>query len=1116
MREERVVGQEHATCGTAKLDGKSAVDGTERARRSSGLRRLALTATVTTSLVPICMVSVVATTPLLISSPAWATCSNAAPPYIISGPNGVDLDNECAGAPGQATVTSNINGGILNSDANASGWAIVVNNSISVAGTEGLRFLGSNALINNFGTIAGTATTFDDGQGVFMNQDGSVINQAGAEIRGISQAVRIVGSGSVNNNGLIAATGTFSEGVMLRNGGSVINGATGEIRGTVLGVEIRGASGTIDNSGYIRSTGGGGEAVLLRNGGIVTNQRAGRIHGSGEGVVIFGGMGEVINSAEITGFGDDGIDLRDGGSVTNQAGGTITGDDRGIGIEGGAGTVTNAGSIVGERFDGVLLNNGGSVTNEMTGTVTGDDFGVEINGAAGTVINSGSIEGQTAGGVRMNTGGTVTNNAMATITGQTQGVQISGGTATLTNAGTITSATTEGIRISGAAGTITNAGTITGGGAFAIRFDVTTPQNDRMELQPGSMINGNVLAGGGVDTLAFGGTGTMNFDISLVDGDNTFDGEQYLNFEVFEKEDDSSVTFTGTNTEIENFAVNGGVLNVNGTMGSTAFSIANGGTLGGTGTVGSFVNSGTVAPGNSIGTMNITNDVTFNAGSIYNVEIASDGTSDLIAAGGRAFLNGNGQVNPILLSPEMAYTDGQTFTILTADGGVNGEFSGVNDTSALLDYSLTHNSNDVVLNVALVDPIGVAPNFPMFATTFNQSAVAEVLIPFDFSGNPEGIAVLASLFSLNAEELAAAYDSLSGEVYASGTSMGVNIGGQFTNLLMSNASGASPTVHQVPLGYTATDVTPHVDQFSRRYGADAPPLTEMMAAPIHTPVLSAWLGGFGAAVDVDTDGNASAWSSDSWGISTGLEADLSLRSNIPATIGFGVGYSATNGDLGSRNQAVDVESWHLGVYGQAGAAPLEQGFVLQGAVSYAHQTYDARRQISFGGISRIAEASYHGGVVSGAVEARYQIPIAFDFGTAVFSPMLRAELSHGWTDGFTETGAGALNLAVASNNHAEGSIAVGAKIGGQYMLGDVSVKPSLMVAYERVLGSDAPDVSLLLGGSPTVFVARGPAESRDRIRLGAAATFELNERVSLNLSSDRNELSGKAGLKIEF
>ncbi|QJW53174.1 Extracellular serine protease [Serratia plymuthica] len=109
----------------------------------------------------------------------------------------------------------------------------------------------------------------------------------------------------------------------------------------------------------------------------------------------------------------------------------------------------------------------------------------------------------------------------------------------------------------------------------------------------------------------------------------------------------------------------------------------NAGILGGSGSVGALTarHGGTVAPGNSIGTLNVANNVSFEPGSRYAVEVAPNGQSDRIHNGGSATIGG-GEVavslenSPNLLSQsEVRSLLGQQYNILTADQGVSGQFS---------------------------------------------------------------------------------------------------------------------------------------------------------------------------------------------------------------------------------------------------------------------------------------------------------------------------------------------------------------------------------------------------------------------------------------------------------
>jgi fibronectin-binding autotransporter adhesin len=161
------------------------------------------------------------------------------------------------------------------------------------------------------------------------------------------------------------------------------------------------------------------------------------------------------------------------------------------------------------------------------------------------------------------------------------------------------------------------------------------------------------------------------------------------------------LTLSGNNTYTGGTTVQAGTLSVNGTLAGT-LQVLSGGTLAGTGTVGNttIASGGMIAPGNSVGTLNVSGNITLSAGSVYDVEITSAGTSDLIAATGVATLQG-GSGSVAELHAATSYQTGQTYRILTAQGGVNGAFNpSVMTNSAFLDATLANTANAVDLTIA--------------------------------------------------------------------------------------------------------------------------------------------------------------------------------------------------------------------------------------------------------------------------------------------------------------------------------------------------------------------------------------------------------------------------------
>src|SRR5690606_30395524 len=126
----------------------------------------------------------------------------------------------------------------------------------------------------------------------------------------------------------------------------------------------------------------------------------------------------------------------------------------------------------------------------------------------------------------------------------------------------------------------------------------------------------------------------------------------------------------------------GGKLIVTDALGGT-IDVLSGGLLGGDGTVGTvtLASGATIAsgystvPGNSIGTLTVAGDITFDAGSMCLVEVDPEGdVSDLIRVTGAATLHGGSVAH---IGADGTYNPASIYTILTADGGVDGAFGSV-------------------------------------------------------------------------------------------------------------------------------------------------------------------------------------------------------------------------------------------------------------------------------------------------------------------------------------------------------------------------------------------------------------------------------------------------------
>src|SRR5690606_155883 len=174
------------------------------------------------------------------------------------------------------------------------------------------------------------------------------------------------------------------------------------------------------------------------------------------------------------------------------------------------------------------------------------------------------------------------------------------------------------------------------------------------------------------------------------------------------------------------------------------------GVLGGSGAAGSVIvrQGGTIAAGDSIGTLRVNNDVQFDAGSIYAVEVDAAGNSDKILTSGSAVLNG-GTVQ--VLAEAGNYNPYTSYLILDADGGISGRFENATSNFAFLNPSLIYDSNTVTLSLTRN-----GATFTQMAAKPNQRATAGA-IDSVFAGDSP---VYQALFRSTAEGARQSFDAL--------------------------------------------------------------------------------------------------------------------------------------------------------------------------------------------------------------------------------------------------------------------------------------------------------------------------------------------------------------------
>jgi outer membrane autotransporter protein len=933
---------------------------------------------------------------------------------------------------------------------------------IITGGTNGVEIAGAAGSVTNAGSITGYRR-----DGVYMGTNGSVNNLTGGSITGGANGVEIAGIGSVVNAGSII--GTNNDGVYIGalplGGGGIVNNLTGGIiMGGTNGVCITNGIGSVVNAGSIIGTHNDG--VYLGGGGSVNNLTGENILGNisgatGVGVYITNGIGSVINAGRING-GNTGVYMGNGGSVNNLTGGIIEGNagpnSCGVYITGGAGSVVNSWIITGNYGDGVYMGDGGSVNNLTGGIIMFGgygDYGVYITGGAGYVTNAGSIIGNTDSGVYMGDGGSVNNQSGGTIYGGVYGVEITNGVAS-----------------------VVNAGTIIGSGGTAISLG---NYSNTVTLQTGSDVEGNIV--GGI-------TGT---NAAILQGDGSY-GNSFSNFETLTVQGDATGwNLTGTNTFSTNATVQTGLLQINGSLTTPVLTISNGAFLGGTGTVFSIVNShGVIAPGNSIGTLNIVGSLNM-TNAIYDEQVNAVGQSDLINVTTNASgLPGTAIISnaTVVVQPAASgiYAVQTIYTNLTATGGVLGTNAGVSITPSVFPSWLGFAVSLQYPNTNTVETILTRNAFVSVANTHNQYSVAGALDGIGVVGLSGTMSNLVYQFSglPSAAAAQAALDSMSGEIHGSLGMLDVQQQDAFNRSVslrtgrISAGGESSGYASAKPLQLAGAGSTPLPVQ------SDADQLLDNI-----------WLQGFGSFGHLDGDGNALGGSFTISGVNGGFDYRLSPE----LLVGLAVGYSHDDATVGGPGANGKVDAFQFGGYGGYVNGPWH----LDGIFSYGYLKTDTKRFINVGPIHQEADGSYNGGVFSLSTEGGY----VFKFDWLTVEPTVGLNYAHLSQDSFNETGTASdgnnYGLSVNSVDMDSLRSALGVRLAAQFGKKDgVQFIPALRAGWEHEFMDKTADVNARFVGGSGDFNVRGVELGADSGVLGAGLTVAFNKAIQGFVNYDAN------------
>lgn len=938
------------------------------------------------------------------------------------------------------------------SDAVSFAGVISGSGSLGQSGAGTLTLTGAETYTGSTAINAGTLAL--SGNGSIASSSGvGVAHGASFDISAASNGASIAslsGGGSVNLGNqiltLTQASGNFG-GVISGNGGVTLASGTQ----TLSGANTYTGSTTIDSNATLTLAGSLASGSVIDHGVLNVSANA-----AGASMANLGGDGVVVLGSTLTlGSGSFSGTIKGTGTLVLTGGDTtLTGVNTysgGTAIDNGTLSVASDASL--GATSGALSFNGGTLNisgHAFTGTARAITLGsnggaLDIADAGNTFTLGQSLSG--SGALGKAGAGTLVLIGNSSYGG---GTSISAGTLQLGNGGTTGSVT----------GNIANNGMLVFDRSDAVSFDgvisgsgsLTKQGNGSLTLTGANSYTGVTSINAGTLQIGNGGSSGAVAGNIVNDGTLIFDRSDAVTFSGVMAGNGllnqngtgtlvlngNSRAFTGTTT------VQNGTLEVGDAATPSAYlggnvAVNGGATLRGHGSIGGNVsNAGTVWAGGSIGTLTVQGNYTQTASGTLEVEATPDGQASLLSVNGTASLAGSA----LVLADNGNWLARSSYTILSAAGGISGQFASTRNNLVFLTPTLSYGAEDVTLTLQRNNI-----NFNAVAQTRNQFAVASSLNALSY-----GNAIYDALLLSNAATARTALNQISGEIHAS-----------VRTAIMDD-------------GHDVRDaVTNHLLDWTQDTGGQAGQMDNGT---------SVWTAATARGGSHRGDGNASTLDANGGGMLLGMDTPIGDRVRAGGMIGTG----NLSDSVGALDSSAHVHTRHAGLY-----ASLQSGsFQLMGGAFYGWQNVNTDRNVAFSSVNGVTTSRYSANTVQAYVDGSY----VFTLGHGTLAPFVDVAAQRLHTDAFSEAGSAAALSGQAQNStqtygtlglrgvvqlDAQGMAQAHASLGWQHAWGDTQSTASMQLAS----GSNA-------------FTVQGVPVARDAMAISAGFRFLATPRLSFD------------------
>ncbi|KWF08630.1 autotransporter domain-containing protein [Burkholderia ubonensis] len=964
----------------------------------------------------------------------------------------------------------------------------------------GTLILGNNAALGSGALNVGGAATLDTNTSLSLNNavnlgTGAALTLGGSNALGLSGPIS--GGGGLVKNGTATTTLTGANtytGTTTINAGTLALGDGGSFASTSA-VNLAAAGAALDLGG---ATGAQSLGALSGVAGTTVNLGGNALTLGGTASGTFGGTISGSGSLTLAGTGTQtltGVNVYTGGTNLN-SGTVVLGNNGALGNGavnvGGAATLDTTTSMTfGNAVNlatGASLALGGSNALALSGTISGGG-GLVKNGAATTTLTgANNYTGGTtinAGTLALGEGGSLASTGAVNLAGTGATFDVSGATGAQTIGA-----------LSGVAGTNVNLGAnalaLNGngaafGGTIAGAGGVTVASGTQVLTGSNTYTGGTTIAAGGTLQLGNGGTS------GSVAGDITNNGALVFNQSgnvtvasilsgtgSLTQAGSGQLTLTGTSTLSGPTTVGAGTLAVNGSLAASTVTVQGGGTVTGTGTIGGLVvvNGGTASLSQPGQALNVAGNVTFQPGSTMQVAMTPQQSGSLAATGSATLNGGNVQV----IASQASYQAGTQYTIMSAGGGVQGQFASVSSTYAFVTPTLSYDPNHVYLQLS-----SNGTSFMSVATTPNEVAVAQAIASLK-AGN----AVYDSVLVADAPTARTAFRQLDGEFYASAKSM-LMTDSRYVRDAVSDRVRQGLAARSGPLAALSSGGSALCDDTGaaaardnalppeRRLGSHAGCVSNVPYRPV------VWGQGFGGRSRLAGDGNAATINRSMTGFIAGADMALDDRTRV------GLAASVTHGSLDNdQASSASLNSYSVVLYGGAQFDALG----VRGGAAYTWHRINADRHPSYAGFSDSNSARYDANTAQVFGEVGYALSVG-RFALEPFAGLAYVRLH---TNAYTESGGAAALRTDADTSHV-GFSTLGVRAATELgVLAKGTLTAHTTAGWRHAFGNVRPTSTFAFAAGSTSFQVAGVPIARDSAVLELGVDASVTKNLTLGVS----------------